>query len=566
MSMQPMPWPEPDPQVAAAIRAMYVGRDAPLPVVVRDRLGELFADEEFGGAFGVRGRPGWSPGRLALITVLQMAENLTDRQAAEAVRDKLSWKYALGLELTDTGFDASVLSEFRARVIAHGLEERVLDLLLARLIGEGLLAAGGKQRTDATHVVAAVRDLSRLELAGESVRACLEALAMAAPDWVRQRLDVPVLDRRYGQRVHEWRLPSSQAARTELANVYGRDGFALLTAVYDAASPSWLARLPAVEVLRVVLLQNYVRERDEHGREVVRRRESTVDGLPPGRQRIASPYDTDARWGATHAAGKVWHGYKVHFSETCNDPDPTAAEPPNLITNVMTTDATVNDSVLTTPIHERLHQRGLLPDEHYLDTGYPSIDLLVASAARYGITLVTPLRTNNSAQARAADGYDSTAFTIDFDNQRATCPQGHSSAVWSPTTNRGNDVIVVHFARSTCQPCPMRQHCTTDRTGRRKLTIRPRQVHEAIHQARTEQQTRAWQAKYARRAGVEGTISQAVNVTGTRHARYRGLDKTHLQNVFSAVAINLIRLTAYWNDNPLERTRTSHLARLAQAA
>ncbi|MEV0136384.1 transposase [Dactylosporangium sp. NPDC050688] len=150
MSMQPMPWPGPDPQVAAAIHAMYVGREAPLPVVVRDRLGELFSDGQFGVAFGVRGRPGWSPGRLALITVLQMAENLTDRQAAEAVRDKLSWKYALGLELADTGFDASVLSEFRARVIAHGLEERVLDLLLARLVGEGLLAAGGKQRTDAT--------------------------------------------------------------------------------------------------------------------------------------------------------------------------------------------------------------------------------------------------------------------------------------------------------------------------------------------------------------------------------------------------------------------------------
>ena len=151
-------------------------------MVVRDQLGELFADEQFGVAFGVRGRPGWSPGRLALITVFQLVENLTDRQAAEAVRDKLSWKYALGLDLADTGFDASVLSEFRARVIAHGLEERVLDLLLARLVDEGLLAAGGKQRTDATHVVAAVRDLSRLELAGESVRACLEALAATAPD------------------------------------------------------------------------------------------------------------------------------------------------------------------------------------------------------------------------------------------------------------------------------------------------------------------------------------------------------------------------------------------------
>ncbi|GAA2224686.1 hypothetical protein GCM10010429_59000 [Micromonospora olivasterospora] len=96
--------------------------------------------------------------------------------------------------------------------------------------------------------------------------------------------------------------------------------------------------------------------------------------------------------------------------------------------------------------------------------------------------------------------------------------------------------------------------------------MRPREVHHAIQLARAEQHTNAWQAKYARRAGVEGTVSQAANVTGIRQARYRGLDKTHLQNVFSAVAVNLIRLTAYQNGHPLDRTRTSHLARLALAA
>ena len=133
MSVQPRSWPEPAPEVAAAVRAAYRRREPPLPVVVRDRLGELFPDAEFAPGFGVRGRPGWSPGRLALVTVLQMAENLTDRQAADAVRDKISWKYALGLDLDDEGFDASVLSEFRTRVVEHGLEQRVLDLLLDAL-------------------------------------------------------------------------------------------------------------------------------------------------------------------------------------------------------------------------------------------------------------------------------------------------------------------------------------------------------------------------------------------------------------------------------------------------
>jgi len=134
MSVQPQSWPEPAPEVAAAVRAMYRRRQPPLPVTVRDRLGELFPDAEFAPGFGVRGRPGWSPGRLALVTVLQMVENLTDRQAADAVRDKISWKYALGLGLDDEGFDPSVLSEFRTRVVEHGLA-------LPRLRADELLTA-----------------------------------------------------------------------------------------------------------------------------------------------------------------------------------------------------------------------------------------------------------------------------------------------------------------------------------------------------------------------------------------------------------------------------------------
>ncbi|ADI13123.1 hypothetical protein SBI_10005 [Streptomyces bingchenggensis BCW-1] len=215
--MEPRSWPEPAPEVARAVRAKYSGRQVPLPVAVRDRLGELFADAEFAEAFAVTGPRGWSPGRLALVTVLQMAENLTDRQAAEAVRDKLSWSYALGLGLEDPGFDIHVLSQFRTRVAAHGLEEKVLDLLVARLVEQDLLAAGGKQRTDSTHVVAAVRDLNRLELAGEAVRAALEALTCADPDWVAQSVDVASWSRRYGPRVDSRRLPTSRTRQQKLA-------------------------------------------------------------------------------------------------------------------------------------------------------------------------------------------------------------------------------------------------------------------------------------------------------------------------------------------------------------
>jgi transposase len=584
MSVQPMPWPEPAPEVAVAVRAAYRRREPPLPVVVRDRLGELFPDAEFAPGFGVRGRPGWSPGRLALVTVLQMVENLTDRQAADAARDKISWKYALGLGLEDEGFDPSVLCEFRARVVAHGLEQRVLDLLLDALAERDLVGAGGRQRTDSTHVIGAVRDLNRLELAGESVRAAVEALAVAAPGWLPTVIDIADWGRRYGARVDTWRLPGSQTKRAELATAYGTDAVALLRAVYTAdTAPPWLAELPAVDVLRRVLVQNYLITTDAQGREVVRAREADTDGLPPGRVRLSSPYDLDARW-AAKGDDLYWNGYKVHVTETCDPPDPTPAdadpagrdpagrdlvgrERPNIITGVATTDATVPDAAMTEHIHTALAERNLLPAKHYLDSGYPSAALVADSLRRWGVSLVTPLLADQSPQARAGAGYDRAGFTIDFDTHQAVCPQGQTSSWWNPVTQRGTDAIVIKFAAATCRGCPVRDQCTRSASTSigRQLTVPPREVHHAQLTARAAQDTPDWQADYARRAGVEGTIRQAVAVTGTRRARYRGLPKTRLEHVHSAVALNLIRLDAYWNGHALDRTRTSHLTRLEHA-
>jgi IS5 family transposase len=514
---------------------------------------------------------------LALVTVLQMAENLTDRQAADAVRDKISWKYALGLGLDDEGFDASVLSEFRTRVVAHGLEQRVLDLLLAALAEQGLVGAGGKARTDSTHVIGAVRDLNRLELAGESVRAALEAIAAAAPGWLTGVVDIADWGRRYGARVDSWRLPTSKTKRAELMAAYGTDAVALLRAVYHPSAPVWLAEVPAVEVLRRVLVQNYVITTNAQGREVVRAREADTDGLPPGRTRLSSPYDLDARW-AAKGDDLYWNGYKVHVTETCEDPDPPPAgadttgrdaggERPNIIVGVATTDATVPDAAMTEKIHATLAGRELLPAEHYLDSGYPSAALVVDSLRRWGVTLVTPLLADTSRQAKAGSGYDRAGFTIDFDTEQATCPQGQSSTWWNPVTQRGTDAIVIKFAAATCRGCPVRELCTRSTSPKvgRQLTVPPREIHDAQLAARATQNTSGWQARYTRRAGVEGTIRQAVAVTGMRRARYRGLPKTTLEHVYSAVALNLIRLHAYWNGHALDRTRTSHLSRLEHA-
>ena len=558
MSMHPRPLAQVPEQTAIVAKAAFP--KGSLPMSVRDQLGEVFADAEFASAFGVRGAPATSPGVLALVTALQYAEGLTDRQAAQMVVRAIDWKYCLGLELTDTGFDFSVLSKFRARLVECGLERAAFDLLLTALKNKGLIIAGGKARTDSTHVISAVRDLNRLELAGESVRAALEALAAVAPTWLATVIDIPEWSRRYGARVDSWRLPTSQAKRDRLARVYGTDAVTLLQAVYAPSAPPWLAGLPSVEVLRTVLVQNYYLSADARGRQVIKQRQADDEGLPPARTRITSPYDIDARW-AAKGDDLFWNGYKIHVTETCHD---TADTPqPNLIINVATTPATVPDVKVTTPIHQDLAVAGLLPAEHYLDAGYPSAETITTALDAFGITMITPASRDTSPQAKAAHGFAKTAFTVDWTTRQVTCPQGNTSTNWSPATQSGREVIVVKFGADACDSCPVKTQCTTSQRGRRQLTLRPQELHEALARNRTQQTDANWQNIYALRAGVEGTIRQAIAITGIRHARYRGQSKVQLQHAFAAIALNLIRLDAWWNGHPLDRTRTSHLTRFA---
>ncbi|MFJ3251246.1 transposase, partial [Streptomyces sp. NPDC088770] len=285
----------------------------------RDRLGEVFADEPFTGAFGRRGAPGLPPAVLSLVTVLQFAENLTDRQAAAMAVRAIDWKYAIGAELTDTGFDATVLSRFRTRLVEHGMERVVFDRLVDVCREQGLVGAGGKQRTDSTHVISAVRDLNRTELAGESVRAALEALAVAAPGWLADAVDVPELAHRYEERVNGWTMPSSKSKRDRLAVVFGQDALALCRAVWAPGAPGWLREIEPVAFLRRMLVQTYYVSTDARGREVIVKREADKEGVPPGHLRLASPYDPDARW-AAKGDDLFWLGYKVHLTETCDTP------------------------------------------------------------------------------------------------------------------------------------------------------------------------------------------------------------------------------------------------------
>jgi transposase len=517
---------------------------------MHDELGAIYDDQLFTPLFPARGQPAESPWRLALTTVMQFAEGLSDRQAADAVRSRIDWKYALGLELTDPGFDHTVLSEFRTRLAGGQAEQRLLDALLAQVRERGLLRARGRQRTDSTHVLAAIRVLNRLELVGETVRHALNSLAVVAPDWLRAQVPPEWFDR-YGTRIENYHLPKTAVAREALAAMIGADGRQLLQAVDAATDLPWLREVPAVQTLRQVWVEQYT---DPPGP----LRWRAVNDRVSAAELIASPYDPEARYSTTREV--QWVGYKVHLTETCDDGQP------QLITQVLTTPATTPDCVMGPTIQQDLAQRDLLPSTHLLDSGYVDAELLVTAQTVHQIDVVGPTFGSYSRQRLEGQGYDLAAFVLDWEAQQARCPQGHTSVKWTPGRDVSDDPVVrIRFDTATCRACPVRQACTWAKDAPRQLTVRPQAYHEAIRAARQRQETAEFTAQYARRAGVEGTHAQGIRRCGLRRARYLGLAKTHLQHLLTAVALNVIRLGEWWLGTPPAKTRCSPFAALRGA-
>jgi transposase len=304
-------------------------------LTLRDELETIYADSFFEDLFPKRGQPAESPGRLALVVVLQFAENLSDRQAAEAVRSRMDWKYLLGLELEDAGFDFSVLSEFRDRLLAGGLAQRLLDDLLERFRERGLLKERGKQRTDSTHIQAAARNLNRLECVGETMRYALNSLAEIAPAWLQAHAPAEWFER-YGPRFEQARLPQTESERQSLALQIGQDGHQLLRWVYASDRAETWRHHAAVEVLRRVWVQQYYIENDA----VLWRQ---TNNMPSTEAVIHSPYEPEARYSQKRQT--EWFGYKAHITETCDEARP------HLITHVETTLATTQDEHVTDTIH-----------------------------------------------------------------------------------------------------------------------------------------------------------------------------------------------------------------------
>jgi transposase len=543
---------EPVPEGTARIAKAAFRKGNPL-LKLRDELGAVFADADFADLFPELGQPGLPPWRLALVTLLQFRENLPDRQAAEAVRARIDWKYLLGLELADPGFDHSVLCEFRARLLKGSAEERLLHKLLEACRARGLLKARGRQRTDATRVLASIRVLNRLELVGETLRAALNEIAAVAPDWLRGVAPKGWYDR-YARRVEDGRLPRAAPEREAYARTVGEDGFALLDRLDRPETAAELRGLPKVAILRQIWARHFVREDGAAPGGGARLR--AKEDPPPEAEPVESPYDAEARFRTR--AGTSWSGYIVHLSESCED------DAVHLITHAMTTVATVHEARCTAAIHAALAGKGLVPGEHLVDAAYIDAELLVRGREALGIELVGPPRPNPSWQGKIEGGYTLDRFEVDWDARRVRCPQGKTSSAWSRQVDHaGTPHVSVWFRQTDCAACAARPLCTRAAHQARHLKLPPRAEHEALKAARERLATKEGRRRYARRAGIEGTLSQGVRASGLRRSRYRGLAKTHLQHVATAAAINLGRLAAWFRAVPRAATRTSRFAALA---
>ncbi|MBN1963357.1 MAG: transposase [Anaerolineae bacterium] len=479
---------------------------------------EFIDEAQLAKLYAVEGRGAVNPVVLALVVVFQFVEKLPDRQAALMAVMRLDWKYALRQRLEWAGFHYADLSNFRKRLLTHGQERAVFEGVVSDLRDQGHIRRGGKQRTDSTHILGVVEQLSRLELVWEMLRMALGALLSSDAVWVLRWLPASFVQQ-YSTRREDYRLSEEEVAQEMQAA--GQDGCWLL-AQLDRHGTEQLRHLPEVAQLKRVLDEQF--EQGEGPPTPRPPQDCTGDVL-------GTPHDPDVRYRQQGSTG--WQGYQLQVTETADEDQPV-----QFITAVEVNSALAADQLRLAPIQRRLARLDLLPARHYVDQNYMSGHNLTASQ-RQGIALrglIGPDTSHKPQGFRLAD------FTIDLERQQATCPAGRQAIVWSTTRpDRRNDVAYqVRFGRQ-CLACAHfgSGGCTASSQGRH-LRITP--YHDLSQARRHEALQPSFQREMRTRAAIEGTVSELVRAHGARQARYCGLTNNQLQAAFIAAAANLKRL------------------------
>ena len=454
---------------------------------------QIVGDEEFEAMYAEEGRPAVNAVVLAFITVFQFLEKLPDRAAARMAVMRLDWKYALRVAVNGEGFHYSDLCNFRKRLLLHGREGVVFERVVAYLRERGYVKAGGKQRTDSTHIVGQVIDLSRLEMVWETMRVALNALISSDAPWVLKWVPASFVQT-YSVRRSDYQLRDAEVAPA--LQTAGEEGQWLVNQILSTGSPL-LKALPEVALLQRVLSEQYA-PNDE----------GQVQTRPAGQVTgdvIASPHEPEARYG--NKGNHEWIGYKLHVTETVD-----AELGARFITDVTITPAFIQDNTPVLDIQQHLTERQVPPAKQYVDQGYMSGANLQASLDQ-AIDLRGFIRDGNVTKPQ---GFRLPDFTIDVANGQATCPAGREAVHWSPIDPKvkNNVAFLVSFGKQ-CQTCPCFGPglCTDKVAGR---TIALSRHHDLIHARRLESKSVAFPQEMHQRAAIEGTLSELVRAHAAR--------------------------------------------------
>jgi len=482
----------------------------PVLVGARERLASLYCADN--------GRPAIEPVVVLGVSLLQFMERLPDRQALEHLKYHVGWKYALGQELGESTFDATVLVRFRQRLVKEGLERVLFEEVVEALEEAGLVAKQKSvQRLDSTHVLGLVSRMSHLDRMREAMRLMLES--MVEEKWPRP-LFWGIYWERYVESKIDYGAPS-EALKAKLVQV-GEDIRRLL---------KWLSKAKRRkdggkgdgrwQLLKKMFEENFEIDA-KHGHVGFRE--------PMSESRIENPHDPEATY--RRKQDKKWVGYAVQVAETV----PKGNEGTGFITSMATQTARASDEAgLEQTLEEQASMGFDRPRELIADGAYLSAEKLARAQAEHW-RLTGPVMPPHAA--KGCYGVD--RFRVNIAKRQARCPAGRVSTQCSRIEDRYNRMVEYRFEWSwKCQGCALRQACIGSTQTHR--TIRVRDNFMYLQARRAEMKTERFKDRMRLRAGIEGTISELVRAYGLRRARYRGLDKMRLQNYFTAAACNVAR-------------------------
>lgn len=472
-------------------------------------IGPKIRLEDFEDMYREGGRPPISPKILVMVLILQFLERLTDRAAAQNLKFRLDWKIALGLEVDNPGIHPTTLVKFRDRLIANKKAQYAFDKVLECLVDHGFVKKGARQRIDSTHIVAKVRELSRLELFHETLRLFFESVGDFEDEMPKFMKD---LAEYYTDSVSTRGISDSQK------NKFFREAGIAMKAIIAWASEGYpeITTLKSYQCLKSVFEQNFIdSDPDPDGPKMVK--------VATGRDHICSPHESDARYASK--GDKKWLGYKAQISETIAE----EGESSGFITFAEFSESTGFDGDVVSDYIEEQESKDICPDKVYGDCHY-NTEENIKNLAQRNIDLCGPVHPASTKIAPKNQG-----FQIDQENRCAICPKGKISQKFS-TMPDGR--VCARFSKNDCQICPRKDICRPNPRGK-QIEVRP--PNPVLSSRRKEMETEAFQEEMFARNGIEGTISGLTRGQNLRHSRFRGAKKTRLHIKFCAAAANLLR-------------------------